>query len=430
MMKNNRLFRMFVGFCGVSVLLLTSGCTPKDTEIFPETDNLLASVQKSDTSPTYDFLSTTAQPEEYSTYINKSTELGLKMLKLENYTKENTAVAPLSLTLSLSAIGNGTSKDTLKEIKNFVGRANLDTDILNQCSAYISQRIRFFNKDGNGVFDTSTLWVSNTFSVKRSFLQKYDNFYNISFYKTDFTQSDISQKIQSYIAAQSADLLPVGNIRTESAFRLYQDSSMSISDCWLTPYDTSAVSKKEFAVSEKETVTAEFLTHTERTFKTDNAQGFIKDFKNVPCKLLCIMPDEDVSLTEYIDALSYDKLLDMPNKVSAMKFSTVSVPKFSVQKSVSLKDTLTKIGIKTLFSEKADFSKGIADNLYLDDITQSVNIRITENGICKDVVSEKSTVTESAKIQQTLVFNRPFIYAVIDNECYVPLILGTVNRPA
>ena len=423
----NKVFKKILLCCFVlSVTLLSASCD-KDESILPNADNLLASVQKSENSPQYDFTASAKQPEEYSTYINKCTELGLKMLKSENYETQNTVVAPLSVTLSLSALENGTANATLKEIKNFVGKANFQTDTINQCSTYISQRIRFFNKDGNGVFDTSTVWTSNTLTAKRSFLQKYDNFYNISFYKMNFSDSNTNTLISQYIGSQSDNLLPVGNISTQNTYRLYTDCSVAVSDFWLNGVSDSQTGT--FTTHNKQNMTVQYLESTERTIQTDNATAFIKDFKNIPCKLLCIMPNEDITLSQYLETLSYDKLLNIPNQIKPTEFVNVLFPKFSAEKSVSLKKTLTDIGIKTVFSENADFSKGFSENICLDDMTQSLKISVSENGIIKTQPPENTESKNTADNKNTVTFNRPFLYAVIDNECYVPVLLGTVITP-
>ena len=424
----NKIFTTIISICMLAVTVSLSGCNNNEQNtVLPNADNLLASVQKSSNSPQYDFITSAKQPEEYSTYINKSTELGLKMLKSENYDKENTAVAPLSVSLSLSAMANSTAKDTLRQIKNFVGTANLNMDTINQCSAYISQRIRFFNKDGNGVFDTATVWVGNNMTVKRSFLQKYDNFYNMSFYQMNFADNTTNSLIKEYIASQSENLLPVGDIHTTGKYRLYNDCSVAVSDYWLTPYTNSESGK--FVTDENKSVNVSYLTSVERIYKSDKATAFIKEFKNIPCKLLCILPNENITLQEYVDSLSYDKLLDIPNKIKPMEFAVVSIPQFSVEKSASLKDALSNIGISNIFSENADFSKGFNENLFLDDMTQSVKIAISENGVFRTQKDDEVTDTETSETKEKIIFDRPFLYAVIDNESYVPVILGTVNQP-
>ncbi|MBQ7522046.1 MAG: hypothetical protein IJU14_04105, partial [Clostridia bacterium] len=84
----NKIFTTIISICMLVVTTSLSACNNNEQNtILPNADNLLASVQKSSNSPQYDFVASAKQPEEYSTYINKSTELGLKMLKSENYDK-------------------------------------------------------------------------------------------------------------------------------------------------------------------------------------------------------------------------------------------------------------------------------------------------------------------------------------------------------
>ena len=109
--------------------------------------------------------------------------------------------------------------------------------------------------------------------------------------------------------SQSENLLPVGDIHTTGKYRLYNDCSVAVSDYWLTPYTNSESGK--FVTDENKSVNVSYLTSVERIYKSDKATAFIKEFKNIPCKLLCILPNENITLQEYVDSLSYDKLLDI-----------------------------------------------------------------------------------------------------------------------
>ena len=169
-----------------------------------------------------------------------------------------------------------------------------------------------------------------------------------------------------------------------------------------------------------------FLTSAERAFSDEDAEGFVKDLKSIPCKLVCIMPNKDISLEKYLNELTADRLLNLPTTVSPTDFTNVSIPEFSVESSGSIKKNLENIGITTIFSSDADFSKGFAENLILNDVTQAVSISVNKNGISSDNQSEADK--NAPKTEEGLVLDRPFIYAVVDNESYLPVIIGTVSN--
>ena len=194
------------------------------------------------------------------------------------------------------------------------------------------------------------------------------------------------------------------------------------------------ISKGKFNAYGGKSTDVTYIASLERSFKTNSAKGFVKDLKNTPCKMFFILPDKNYSLEDYVKSLTYDKLVSMPESVSPTEFSNVSIPEFSVSKNVSLKNTLENLGVKRIFSKEADISKGFAEDVYVDDITQSVSVTVNHSGVSagEDTPSDNSLKNKNdvqPKVKDTIIFDRPFIYAVVDNESYIPIIIGTVNNP-
>lgn len=402
------------------------GCNGNDENKVSVTDNLLASVQKSEDSPSYDFNDTAKKPEGYDSFVKKTGNMALQLLKQTDYAKSNTAISPVSTALSMAAIENAVSKDAQKEIKNHLGKSKQTAEEINSCAAYLTQRLEFFNSDNAGAFSVSSMWVSDKLSPKRSFLQKLENYYSVSAYKTDFTDSKSSTLIKNYISDNSNGLIDAKGVNIGSDYKLYIDSSAIVSDSWLRGYGESDVKQGSFSNQNGSTANVNFLTSAERAFSDEDAEGFVKDLKSIPCKLVCIMPNKDISLEKYLNELTADRLLNLPTTVSPTDFTNVSIPEFSVESSGSIKKNLENIGITTIFSGDADFSKGFAENLILNDVTQAVSISVNKNGISSDNQSEADK--NAPKTEEGLVLDRPFIYAVVDNESYLPVIIGTVSN--
>lgn len=417
----------------ILVVLITisifCGCDNQDVNRVNDSNNLLASVQKGSNYTEYDFKDNATQPESYDIYINKSTELAIKMLRAEDYSKSNTILAPMSVTLSLSALENSMNNTTLNEVKPFLGKSNYTTDTINKCSSYITQRMKFFNTDTAGIFGVSSVWVADGDIVKRSFLQKYKNFYDIAMYEADFSDEKTNTIISNFIADNSNSLIPQQANDNKNKYKLYLDSSMAISDVWIKDYETENISDGNFNLSNGKTENVTYLTSVERMFKSTSAKGFVKDFKNIPCKLVCILPDDEYTLEEYVKTLTYDKFLDLPRNISATDFANVSLPEFSVERTGTLKNTISNIGISEIFIKDADFSKGFSEDIFVDDFTQSVGIKIDKNGCSVSSAKENEEKSENLTAKETIKFDKPFLYAVVDNESYAPIIIGTINNP-
>lgn len=429
LMKNKFLQR-----CIATVLIASSlticlcGCEKPLPDRVDKANDLMATVQKSDSAPEYDFKAEANAPEIYDNYINKNGTLALGLLKAEDYTVKNTAVAPVAVTLNLSAIENGASGDTLKQIKKYLGKTTYTTEDINQCAAYLTQRMSFFNTESIGIFNVNSMWVAESASPKRGFLQKYDNYYNISAYKTDFTDPKTPKLISNLIKDNSINLIPTNAVAIKNDYKLYLDSSVAVSDNWLYGYNEGDVSDATFTTNDGKQVQATYLTSVERAFTVENATGFIKDMKNTPCKLLCVLPDEDVTLEKYVSDLTTEKLLDLARSASPTSFATVSMPEFSISSATNVKKALTSMGIENLFSSNAQLEKAFAQGVYVNDYTQNVTINVSKNGISTELADENVS-KNNQKTSTSITVNRPFLYAVIDNESNAPIIIGTVNNP-
>lgn len=432
-MKNK--FSKLVIAVALSASLLATGLCGCQQEVkenrVSNSDDLLASVQKSDTAPTYDFNSDTEKPESYDNYIKKSCDLGINLLRGEDYKNKNTIVAPIAVSSSLSALANGTSKDTLKELKGVLGKSSYTNEVINQCNAFITQRLGFLNTDTTGVYNISSLWVKSDYSPKRSFLQKYDNFYEDVFaYKANFASSNINEVIKNFSFDNTKEIISPKCIATKEDYSLYLDSSVAVSDNWLIPYDENSVAQGSFTTADGKAINVNYLTSVEKSFTTDKVKGFVKDLGNTPCKMVFVMPNEDITLDKYVSQLNAEKFLSLMQDMKPTNFVNAKIPEFSISESASIKENLQNVGVSDIFKESADFTKGFTEKAFVNDFTQSATITVNQKGVTfNGTANDTETEGVSQQANVDLIINRPFLYAVVDNDSYAPIIIGTVNNP-
>ena len=108
----------------------------------------------------------------------------------------------------------------------------------------------------------------------------------------------------------------------------------------------------------------------------------------------------------------------------------ISIPKFSYQSNVDLKEISEANKISEVFTDKANFTKLTEEKFHLERMIQTNYIRIAEKGTETTSINESSlstfTVDES---QKQVLLNRPFAYLIIDNETNNVILIGKVNTP-
>ena len=114
---------------------------------------------------------------------------------------------------------------------------------------------------------------------------------------------------------------------------------------------------------------------------------------------------------------------------------SIAIPKFKVESSLNLKDSLQRIGLKHMFDVKqADFS-GMTDTkeLFVSEVIQKAFIEVTEEG------TEASAAT-ATNFQQKSSFNNkntpeficdhPFVFMLKDNLTRMILFTGKITNPS
>ena len=108
------------------------------------------------------------------------------------------------------------------------------------------------------------------------------------------------------------------------------------------------------------------------------------------------------------------------------------MPKFSVEYSSLLNDSLKQMGIVDAFDEEnADFTalgKSEVGNIYISRVIHKTKIDVDEKGTKAGAVTAVEMETKSIMLEEPkeVILNRPFFYMIIDTEQNLPLFMGSL----
>ena len=139
---------------------------------------------------------------------------------------------------------------------------------------------------------------------------------------------------------------------------------------------------------------------------------------------LIILPRENADINKYISSLNSNEN-SLSDLISNLKYSKVNLdlPKFKLEFSSSLKETLKDMGMTTAFSNDADLT-GLREgrDLKIDDVLHKTFLKVNESGTeaaaVTAVVIEMTSAgpeEEEEKIYQMKV-NRPFLFMLRSNK--------------
>ena len=213
---------------------------------------------------------------------------------------------------------------------------------------------------------------------------------------------------------------------------MYLVNALAFEAEWSEIYDKNQVRDGQFTKEDGTKQNAEFMYGSEGKYLEDkNAIGFIKYYKGCEYAFVAMLPNEGVSVSEYIASLDGESLRALLANKQRATVNT-AIPKFETEYNVEMSEILSAMGMQDAFrSEKADFTAlgaSSAGNIYINRVLHKTFISVGEKG----TKAGAATVVEMtdgmvAVIDPKQVYlDRPFVYMLIDCKNDIPFFIGTM----
>ena len=411
----------------ILMVFLIAGCNKEDSG--RSEYSLLGDYEKSESVPEYYFVSGEyTMPENFEGYSKGAMDFAFSLLSAASEDGENSVISPLSVSNVLALILNGADTATEKEIRQTI--AGVDTDTINLCNHYINSRLNTFSGEEGGFTIADSLWLDDSFDVMAAFLQNAVNYYNSEVMRIDLqdkeTLSEINDWIKDYTDDEISDV--INNIDENALMMLV--NAVLMQDEWATVYEEEQLDKGVFHGSKGDTE-ATFMISMEHYISSSYAQGFIKDFKNLPLKFVALLPEGDVSAEEFVENFTSARWQELLASQQATAFCSAFLPEFKIDFDAELSDALKNMGITRAFdNSKADFSQlSNMSKPFVSEVNHKAFIEIGPQG-AKAGAATVSEMKGSAALSDVkeVKLNKPFVFVICDNESGIPVLTGVVNN--
>ena len=176
-------------------------------------------------------------------------------------------------------------------------------------------------------------------------------------------------------------------------------------------------------------------TEPMKYFTAEKGRGIILPYINQQFAYFAMLPDEGIEprawLSSYLDVAFFDQIgqaAQAPDQVVAL-----SLPRYEASYEDTLNDELNIMGMGIAFDgARADFSNLSASKtkgLYISEVRHKTKIRVDEKGT--EAAAATSVAIDESAVQSDidLVFDRPFIYGIMDLKTNLPLFIGLLEDP-
>lgn len=449
--------RVFV-FIVVMVLCLSilGGCVLDKTGMVYEENDLMKGITVG-AELTDGEVDTWMNSSEQSEDMRKSAnEFAVSLFKegLADAGGENLLVSPISVLYAMSMCANGADEMTRVELlqalatgkytgeikcgtRETPGEGDIYDELQEKLNGYLGSYLKAIaNYEGDPekkaeLNIANSIWVRNDekLVVEKDFLETNGKYYNAGVFKSDFDEA-ARKEINSWIEEHTGGLIKDMLKSLSDDAIMYLVNALSFEAEWAEIYEDYQVSDDVF-YGENGEATVSFMYGEEYGYLNDGkAQGFIKPYAGYDYAFVGLLPNEGITVDEYINGLTGEGLYEMLVNQSDEKVLT-SIPQFENESAMSLVDAFKRMGVNEAFDiENANFTRmgSYEDkNIAIGNILHNTYIKVDQLGTkagAATVVEMLAGAALDPEPPKEVYLNRPFVYMIIDTNQNLPLFIG------
>jgi serpin B len=348
---------------------------------------------------------------------------------------KNQAISPLSIALGLALLESGAEGQTREEIK----RALLETsatreDVLN---VYVSleQQLQI-KKDktqltiANGLFQDKNLRLKDDFTslIKNCFKSEVD--------QVDFQDQleQARQKVNRFVSQKTQQKIPElfkqGDLKQDD--RIVLANAVYFKASWKQSFSKGQTRQDTFYRNGQDQQQVQFMQETVslRHADSQDVSALEIPYDDQELSMVLVLPKQRDGMRQMEKKLTGQQLRDILSRLQ-QKQVQVQLPKFNVRSHVDLKTVLTRMGLESLFSRNADFSRMSETKITIDSGVHEAYISVDENGTegaaATGFAGKAMASFEPAEPSTQFKADHPFLYAVVHKQTGAIVFLGKVN---
>ena len=357
------------------------------------------------------------------------TDFAVRLFKASLEDEKNTLISPLSVLVALSMTANGADNETLSQMEAVLG---MPTEQLN--SWVKSYMANLPEAEKYKLSLANSIWFTDDerFTVNQDFLQLNADYFGADIYRAAFDNATCKE-INKWVEEKTDGMIK--NILDEipDSAVMYLINALAFDAEWQEIYYDYQVREGTFTTETGEKRETDMMYSEENMYLEDEqAVGFIKYYKNRKYAFVALLPNEGVSVSEYVASLDGEHLNDLLQNAKAA-IVNASIPKFETEYDVEMSDVLGGMGMSDAFSgATADFSKlghSDAGNIFISRVLHKTFISVDERGTKAGAATVIEVGDESAVFVEDpkqVYLDRPFVYMLIDCETNLPFFIGTM----
>ena len=360
--------------------------------------------------------------ERISSYKNTYNDFTRDLLISFSKDKGNIVLSPYSILVLLCMAAESTDTETKEQILNIISKDRPYSETKDA----ISELTRELSKD-------PIMRVANALCVNAKIADtiKEDFKDNLTkdFDAKIFDSKNIVNDVNKWVSEKTKGMIKqIADPSVKNMLACLMNA-VCFDAKWQEPYEEYDICEDDFTNYDGSVSEVTMMSSSEYGYiKNERLQGFVKPYKGNRYSFMALLPEKEPydGLLDCLKDLDFSKLFKEKQNTEVR----VDMPEFKHDFSKNLTEYLEKLGMEKIFTPSADFSPMTDEWVKAEGIIHKAHIEVDRKGTKAAAVTAMYAFAGCASFFEIpyIRLNRPFIYAIMNNETGLPVFAGITAK--
>ena len=368
--------------------------------------------------------------------VTANTQFGFDLFNEIRKTErnQNIFISPFSISTALAMTLNGAAGETEQAMTNTLQLQGLNAESINTGYAGLRHALQTDLKVTLAI--ANSLWARQDVPFKQDFLQRNTQYFDAAVSTLDFMDPNTLTMINEWVSTNTNGKIPgiLDEINPDAV--LFLINAIYFKGAWQTKFDPSHTRDGTFHLVTGDEKQVAMMTRTGDYRHYENYeekfQAISLPYGDGRISMYIFLPYRESDLNTFLDSLNAESWEHWVSQFHEQEVMLV-MPKFKLEYEKVLNDPLHSLGMGIAFAHGgADFSrmadlKSLGKNLYIGEVIHKAVVEVNEEGT--EAAAVTSIGIRATSLPPQFIADRPFFFAIRDNETKTVLFMGTVIDP-
>jgi serine protease inhibitor len=375
-----------------------------------------------------------ARGADMSKFPDRMDTFGFSLVQqLESSGQRNLLISPASIEIALGMVYAGATGETAEAMSRVLGIDNASREVALKEFADLRKTLE---NPGKGVTlkVANAAWIDDSIRLNRKFSADLADTFQTKLATVHFDDPSIISRINGW--ASDATEGKIGRLLENPPVPpMFLANAVYFHAAWSSPFSKQSTQEQRFYPADGSNKMVQMM-HQKGFFGYAKSEGYsvvALPYTDHRFAMYCFLPDKGGvdTVLEELKKSPWSELSDTLRPTAG----SVALPRFKFEYGASLNQPLSKLGMGIAFDGQRAQFEGMVDGplrLYIGGVLHKTFVEADEAGTTAAAVTGiqmRATAIMRPNDEFNLVFDRPFITAIVDETNRAMLFLGIVGEP-